>query len=85
MYNMVTNDAGWVALRKLRTIQQVVSVGGDDYVFTNNANICLAWIKPEHVDQVLAMKRVCCGGNKKPLFIYADETAVRRWTNGGGR
>jgi len=85
VYNMVTNDAGWVALRKLRTIQQVVSVGGDDYVFTNNANICLAWIKPEHVDQVLAMKRVCCGGNKKPLFIYADETAVRRWTNGGGR
>jgi len=82
---MVTNEDGWVALRKYRTINQIVSVGGNEYAFANRANICLAWVRPEHVDQVLSMKRVCCGGNKKPLFTYADEVSVRRWTNGGGR
>lgn len=85
MYNMITNDDGWVALRKYRTINKVVSVGGEDYAFITRANICLAWIRPEHVEAVLQIKRVCCGGNKKPMFSYADETAVRRWTNGGGR
>ncbi|PNX52368.1 MAG: hypothetical protein BV458_09935 [Thermoplasmata archaeon M9B2D] len=82
---MITDENGNVALRKYRTINQIVTVGGEEYLFNTKANICLAWVKPEHVDAVLNIKRTCCGGNKKPAFTLADETAVRRWTNGGGR
>jgi len=30
------------------------------------------------------LTKVCCGGNKKTVYRYANEADVRRWTNGGG-
>jgi len=82
---MVYNDDGWVALKRFQTINKLVIVGDEEYLFATRANICMAWIRPEHVDQVLAIRRVCCSGTKKPMFTYANEDDVRRWTNGGGR
>ena len=82
---MITNDDGWVALKRPQTINKVVTVRDEQYLFHTRANICLSWIRPEHVDSVLNIKRVCCGGKKKPMFRYANEDDARRWTNGGGR
>jgi hypothetical protein len=82
---MVTNNEGFVALKRVRTINKIVNVGGEEYFFNTRANICMAWIRPEHVDGVLSIRRTCCGGSKKPDFRHANEDDVRRWTNGGGR
>lgn len=82
---MVTNDDGWIALKRYQTINKVVAVRGEEYLFFTKANICLAWIRPEHVDQVLNIKKVCCGGSRKPKFRYASDADVRIWTAGGGR
>ena len=82
---MVTNDDGWVALKRFQTMNKIVNVGGDEYLFITKANICMAWIRPEHVESVLRIKKVCCGGSRKPMFRQANDDDVRRWTVGGGR
>jgi hypothetical protein len=82
---MIANEDGWVALKQYQKINKVVEVGGESYLFFTKANICLAWVRPEHVGVVLGIKKVCCGGSKKPMFLYANENDVRRWTQGGGR
>jgi hypothetical protein len=40
-------------------------------------------IPREHVDQVLSITKMCCGGNRKPMFRYANALDVHRWVNGG--
>ena len=82
---MVTNDDGWIALKRYQTINKIVKVGGEEYLFFTKANICLAWIRPEHVYQVLQKMKVCCEDTRKPMFRYANEDDVRRWSAGGGR
>ena len=82
---MITNDDDWIALKRPQTINKVVTVRGEQYLFHTRANICLSWIRPEHVGSVLNIKKACCGGKKKSMFRYANEADVRRWTNGGGR
>ncbi len=80
---METNEDGWVALKRYQTINKLVTAGRKEYMFITKHNICLAWIRPEHVGQVLAVMKECCTGSKKPMFCYASETDVRRWTYGG--
>lgn len=80
-----TNAAGEVALRYYQTIPHTISVSGQQYAFVVRANICLAWIKPEHVAKVLSTTKRCCGNSVKTVYHYANESDVRRWTNGGGR
>jgi len=82
---MEYNDDGWVALKRYQTINKLVTVGDEEYLFMTRANICMAWVRPEHVDQILSKKKVCCGGSKRPQFRYANDDDVRRWTSGGGR
>lgn len=82
---MITNEAGQVALKRYRNTPKIVKVGNMQYLFSVRANICMAWVESEHIGSILAMKRVCCGGNRKPDFTYANESDVRRWENGGGR
>lgn len=83
--DMITNEAGQVAIRRYRQADKIVSVGNAQYVFRTRANISMAWIDSEHVGAVLGMRRQCCSGAKKPEFHYASDVDVRRWTNGGGR
>jgi hypothetical protein len=47
-----TNEDGWVALKRFQTIPKVVKVGGMEYAFTCQNNVCMAWVQPEHVNQV---------------------------------
>jgi len=74
------------ALKYYQSIQKYIRLGdGSEYVFVPRANISLAWVSNEHVDQILNIKKGCCGGKKKSTFFYANESDIRRWTNGGGR
>jgi len=83
---MITNSAGEVALKYYLPTGKYISLSATiEYVFVAEANISLCWVKPEHVDRILAIKKTCCGNTHKPMFRYANETEVRRWTNRGGR
>ena len=81
----VINETGEVAVSYYQTIPHLVTVAGHEYIFSVRANICLAWIQPEHVDKLLTVKKDCCGGSKKTVYRIENEDNVRRWVNGGGR
>ena len=74
-----------VAIQFYQSIPKLVTVSGEQYVFVVKANISLAWIKPEHVDSILKLKKHCCAGQTKPAFHLANEDHIRRWAQGGGR
>lgn len=89
MTDQITNDAGQVAMKYMRKQRALVTCGPAEdrrqYVFHMRANICMAWIEPDHVPCVLAVKGGCCGNKKSGVITFANESDVRRWTNGGGR
>jgi len=78
-----TNEDGWVALKRFQTIPKVVKVGGMEYAFTCQNNVCMAWVQPEHVNQVLSIMKTCCNNSKKPMFAYAFPHDVKLWQYGG--
>jgi hypothetical protein len=81
----VINDQNQVAVSYYTCVPHVIGVMGTEYAFTVKANICMAWINPEHVDAVLRVKKNCCGNNSKTVYRLEHEDHTRRWTNGGGR
>ena len=81
----VINDQGQIAVSYYTTIPHVIGVMKTEYAFTVSANLCMAWINPEHVDAILRIKKNCCGNNSKTVYRLEHEDHVRRFTNGGGR
>lgn len=81
---VIRNTNGQVALKHYQTVPHTLKVGDYEYAFVVRANICLCWIDDEDVNTVLALTKTCCGGNKNTIYRYANESDVRRWTNGGG-
>ncbi len=83
----ITNDAGEVALRNDPLSASQIYIGAlaskNEYVATTQAAICLVWVQPRDVLEVLAKTGGCCSKRRK-LFDYAGEDAVRQWTNKGG-
>lgn len=82
-----TNESGDVALRHYQSGNVLIqnTPTGKEYVAVTQANICLAWVDPADVANILARRGGCCGGTKKQLFHYASADDVRRWTNRGGQ
>lgn len=83
------NTAGEVAV-KVHPHQHLIAQktpSGKEYVFAIRANIALSWVDPRDVQHLLDRHIPCGCGNgsgRKYSFIYANESDVRRWTNGGG-
>lgn len=85
MADIVTNSDGWVALQHYNSNGKTVQIDGIYYVFVPQHNVSLAYVRPEHVDRILAVKeRGCnCGGNRmKPAFHYASQVNVCVWLTG---
>jgi len=83
-----TDAAGRVAVVHMRgqnlnpAPRQVQAAPGVVYAALPRNNISLAWVAPQHLDQVLKAMAGCCN-KKRPAFALATEQMVRRWTNGG--
>jgi len=71
---------GYTAIRYFQEVQQFVIVSNVTYHFVVQKNICLAWVKDEHVNTVLGITKSCCGGRTMGVYRLADETAIRRWS-----
>ena len=76
---------GLVAMRYKRQQRLIAKCGKRTHIFNMQANISLAWIPVEDVPCALALKGGCCGEKKPHIVGFADEAAVRQWTNRGGR
>lgn len=76
----IVNDSGEIAVRWNRLTQKYVKIGVREYIFAIRSNISLAWIHPEDIDKVLALKATCCGGNLNIACHLASELDVKRWT-----
>ena len=72
-----------VAVRYYQTIPKHINISGETYIFSVRNNISLCWVRPEHVDRMLATKKTCCGGNRKTVFFLADEVHIKRHKFGG--
>jgi len=76
------NEQGQIAIRYYQTVPHVVSAGKTEYAFVVQHNICLAWINPEHVNTVLAMKHRCCGDNYNQAYFICNDLNVKLWKDG---
>jgi len=76
---MITNGDGWVAVKYLQQVPHVIQVRKNEYAFSVRHNINLAWIRPEDVDMVMQIRKECCGGSKRPKYVFANELDVQRW------
>lgn len=84
--NKVINDKNEVAISYYAEIQHLIRVSKTDYVFVPSRHVCMAWIKPEHVDSVLQIVKKCCGGNNSsPAYRLTSISNVRIWTGDGER
>lgn len=80
---MIEREDGYVAIKYFQEVPQNVKIGKDIYYFRVKANVCMAWVKKEHVNQVLNIVRICCGGNKNKPYKFANELDVKRWEGRG--
>ena len=85
---MITNDAGEVALKIWPPVQKIAQQvpSGKGYVFIIRADIAMSWVDPQDLENLLARMCSCNCGNSssRKCFMYANESDIRRWTNGGG-
>ena len=56
---------------------------GRTYYFRPQNNICMAYVDLEDVNAILAIRKACCGGNRRPIFFLASDDDVRRFEFGG--
>jgi len=76
----ITNQANETAIRYYQPAPILVkqNPSGTDYYFDVQSAVSLAWVKPEDVDSILARRGGCCN-NRRQLFAYANDEAVRVW------
>jgi hypothetical protein len=81
---MITDSNGNVALRYYQPTGKYVMLSNKhEYVFRTVRNVCLAWVQPSDVDQMLATTHECCGGSRKNIFFVATQQQVNIWTGEG--
>lgn len=84
----ITNPAGEIALKwVLPRPAKPVKIDGTDtvYIFAPKHNVWMAWVKPEHVDRLLAFREKTCNCNNgvyKNAFKLSNRIDVNLWMYG---
>lgn len=67
-------------------VNKLITMGdGTQYFFSVQKDISLAYVEPEHVDNLLNKRGGCCGSNKKGIFRRATDQEIRIWNGWAGR
>lgn len=85
MAEIVTNADGWIALQHHNSNGRAVIINGNTYVFYPKHNVSLAYVRPEDVDAILAIRDKSCncgGGRFRAAFFYASQINVCVWETG---
>ena len=85
----ITNESGQVAVKWImrRELTHPVKIDGTNtaYTFVPKMNVWMAWVKPEHVDRLLAHKEKSCNcnnGTYRNAFMLANRLDVNLWVYG---
>jgi hypothetical protein len=84
MPEMIKNSDGLVAMQHYNTNPRTVKIDRDRtmYSFIPKFNVSMAWIKEEHVSDLLAARGKMCCGKKGNLFYLASQINVNLWMTG---
>lgn len=81
---MIKNSSGDVAMTYYQNTGYHAQLGnGHEYLFVTHRNVCMAWVKEEDVQKMLAVVKTCCGGNTRPIFRLSSQQEVNLWTGSG--
>lgn len=78
---IINTETGLIAVEyyQPRYFSIAVANGARSYTFTDRG-MCLSWVMPEDVEEILSMKGGCCGQKKAGVFrIPQDLRGVIRW------
>jgi len=75
---------GLVALQHRTTNPKTVKVSRDGtiYHFIPRYNVCMQWVKEEHVPDLMRLQAKVCCGKKGQMFYYATQINVNLWETG---
>jgi len=77
---MIKRDDGMVAMQHYSSNGWTAKMNdGTIYTFVPKHNISMAWIKEEHVNQLLSVLTKACCGNKQRRFYLASQINVNLW------
>jgi len=81
---MIANEKGYFAIAYYQPMPKLVKLNdGTSYFFDVKRAVSLAWVKPEHANQVLVITKKCCGGYIHTAFHPATQSQVNVWLNVG--
>jgi hypothetical protein len=79
---MITNDGGFVLVRHYNSNPSTIRVGENSYSFIPEWGVSLAWVRPEDLGAVLAIKAALCCGKNQNKFWEANQNDFNVWTKG---
>ena len=81
---MVTDENGNVAIQHHNANGANVHMDatGHDYIWDARYNVSLAWVRPEDVDAILAVRTQVCCGRSGAKFLIANDLNVKIWQTG---
>lgn len=88
MSDQILNEQGYVAMKWIfNRPAPPVKIADDDTVYNFDAkmNIRMAWVKPEHVERLLAIRDKVCNcnnGTYRNPFMLANQLDVNLWVYG---
>ena len=84
MPEMIKNSDGLVAIQHYSSNPKTVEIHRDKtmYVFVPRLNVSMAWVKEEHVSDLLSFRGKVCCGKKGQMFYLASLINVNLWTTG---
>lgn len=74
---MIKNEAGQVAM----VYYQPAPGLREGYYFDVQHGVCMAWVNPQDVGRLLAVRAGCCGGQRQAIFP-ANQEQVNVFTTG---
>jgi len=69
-----------VAIARYQPAEQGINVNGRNYAFTVRRGVSLAWVDEADVPAVLAISRICCGGQRRHVFRAANQAQIDVWS-----
>ncbi len=85
---VIKNEQGEVAIAYYQPAEAYVDgsrvPSGRGYAFRTERAVCMAWVDPRDVAEILSITKVCsaCGNKSRKLFAYATPGQVSIWATG---
>jgi hypothetical protein len=80
---MIKNEYGQIAIAYFQPMPQTVKVRNIVYNFIIKHAVSMAWVNGEHVNDILRITKICCGGNSVTVYRYATQGQVNVWSGLG--